>query len=256
MPRIAFVEWKDGLSVESADWKDIEAQIRSAQADILITNEMPFGRWRPAQKAFDEGEAQKWVEEHERSIEALHGLHVGAVISSRPVFAGGRLANEAFSLENSRYQALHHKHYFPSEEGWQEAAWFDKERAGFDIFEVGGIKVAILLCTELMFNEKSRVYGREGADLIAVPRASGMNILNWEAACAMASVVSGAYVVSSNRVGGTPPYTPEFAGYGLAYAPGGKKLAHTDKDHVLEVVELDMDLSKQAKSQYPCYLRY
>jgi len=256
MPKIAFVEWADGLTVGGSQWQDIKAQVCAAQADILITNEMPFGVWRPVDETFDREEAQKWVEEHEQSLDALGSLEVGAIISSRPLLIGDRLANEGFSLENGQYTPLHHKHYFPSEQGWHEASWFDKELAGFTVHQISGVNIALLLCTELMMNEEARFYGQKGADLIAVPRASGMNILNWEAACAMASVVSGAYVVSSNRVGETAPYTPEFGGHGLAYAPGGKRLANTDKNNNLKVIELDIEQSKYAKTQYPCHLRY
>jgi N-carbamoylputrescine amidase len=56
-----------------------------------------------------------------------------------------------------------------------------------------GVRVGVLLCTEAMFNERARAYGREGAELIVIPRASGRDIEPWKIAGAMASLVSGAY---------------------------------------------------------------
>ena len=255
MTKVAYVEWQDGLSAKSDDWEIIVEQVKNAKADILVTNEMPFGSWRPVDHDFDLEKAKAWVNENEISLEALSSLDVKTIISSRPVIFGNKLVNEAFALVNGDYKILHHKHYFPSEAGWHEASWFETELDGFSVHEVGGLKVGVLLCTELMFNEKARHYGREGADLIVSPRASGTNIHYWEAACAMASVVSGSYVISSNRVGKSEQHIPEFGGIGLAYAPGGIRVGNTDPDNSIKVIDIDVEMSNETKNQYPCYLK-
>lgn len=256
MTKIAFVELPDGLLAEGEAWVTITEQVSSAKADILVTNEMPFGGWRPVGADYNLDEATEWVAEHDRYLDKLRSLDVPAIISSRPLIYEGRLVNEAFALENGEYNTLHHKHYFPSEDGWHEASWFGTDLKGFDVKQVGGINVGVLLCTEAMFTEKARHYGREGADLIVVPRASGVDVTTWHAACSMAAVVSGAYVISSNRVGRSADHIPEFGGHGLAYAPGGELLSNTSSDNPMKVIEMDINISKNAKKDYPCYLRY
>ena len=256
MTKVAYVEWQDGLLAKGADWETIAEQVKNTKADILVTNEMPFGSWRPVDHNYDLEKATTWVNENEQSLEALSNLDVNVIISSRPIIYGDKLVNEAFSLENGEYKILHHKHYFPSEPGWHEASWFAADVNGFSVYEVGGLKVGVLLCTELMFNEKARHYGREGANLIVSPRASGTNMQYWEAACAMASVVSGSYVISSNRVGKSEPHIPEFGGIGLAYAPGGIRIGSTGHDNPINIIEVDVEISNKTKSQYPCYLEY
>ena len=161
-----------------------------------------------------------------------------------------------FLLEGDHYQPMHQKHYFPSEEGWHEASWFETALDGFELTEIADLKVGVLLCTELMFTEKARHYGRLCANLIVSPRASGKNTNNWEAACAMASVTSGAYVLSSNRVGQSKENLPEFGGVGIAYAPGGKRIGNTDKENPIKVIDIDIEASKKAQTEYPCYLKY
>lgn len=84
-----------------------------------------------------------------------------------------KLVNEAFLLEGSNYKMMHQKYYFPAEEGWHEASWFKTEIEGFNLVDVGQLKIGVLLCTELMFTEKARHYGRLGSNLIVSPRASG-----------------------------------------------------------------------------------
>ena len=156
-------------------------------------------------------------------------------------------------LENGIARPLHRKQYFPNEPGWFESEWYAGDGSGFAVAEVLGINVGVLLCTEAMFNERARAYGKQKASLIVVPRASGVNIESWKIAGAMASIVSGAYVVSSNRTGGAKGGT-QFGGGGFAYAPRGRLLAMTSATHPLGTLELDPNESVSAQSDYPCYV--
>jgi N-carbamoylputrescine amidase len=169
------------------------------------------------------------------------------------VWNGKRLANEAFVLENGTVRPLHRKQYFPNEPGWFESEWYTGDGSGFGVTEILGIKVGVLLCTEAMFNEHARAYGKQAASLIVIPRASGAVIQSWTIAGAMASLVSGSYVVSSNRVwlsrGGT-----RFGGGGFAYAPHGDLLAVTGAANPVQTLELDPKLSTLAQLEYPCYV--
>src|SRR5262249_39349051 len=160
----------------------------------------------------------------------LIDLKIPAVISTRPVWNGRRLANEAFVLENGAARPLHRKQYFPNEPGWYEGEWYAGDDSGFELAEILGIKVGVLVCTEAMFNERARDYGKQGASLIVIPRASGRDIESWRVAGAMASLVSGSYVVSSNRVGCSQGGV-RFGGGGYAYGPQARPLAVTDPSH-------------------------
>jgi N-carbamoylputrescine amidase len=169
------------------------------------------------------------------------------------VLASGKLANEAFVLEKGVYHPAHHKHYFPSEPGFFETAWFHPEQPGFDAVEASGIRIGVLLCTELFFNEWARHYRRQGVQLIAVPRASGTALERWRTAAAMAAIVSGAYVVSSNRVGRAAK-GQVFGGRGFAYAPDGTLIAETSDEEPVVVFELNPEVSIQQQREYPCYV--
>src|ERR1700761_5869704 len=113
--RIAYVEWPEALSTTDARWSELKAAVTAAHADILITNELPFGNWIADSAIFSEDEANLSLRAHEQGIEGLIDLAVPAVISSRPVWNGKRLANEAFVLENTAIRPLHRKQYFPNE---------------------------------------------------------------------------------------------------------------------------------------------
>jgi N-carbamoylputrescine amidase len=247
------VEWPEGLSADHPQWTELKSSITAARADILVTNELPFGPWVAESAVFSEEVARLSIDAHEKGLEGLIDLNLPEIISSRPVFSGTRLANEAFLLEKSAVRPLHRKQYFPNEPGWFESEWYAGDDSGFTVAEVLGIKVGVLLCTDAMFNERARAYGKQRASLIAIPRASGINLESWKIAGAMTSLVSGAYVVSSNRVGRAKGGT-QFGGGGYAYAPQGQLLAMTDATHPVQILELDPAKANTAQREYPCYV--
>ena len=249
------VEWPEGLLPGEGEWLSIAETLPDARNDILITNEMPFGFWHPTRRPFDVSAAREWAALHERALDALSSLPVAAVISSRPVFTGNKLVNEAFVLANGKYEFLHQKHFFPSENGWEEETWFEVQRPGFDVIPIAGVKVGVLLCTELMFTDKARHLGRAGADLIAVPRATGSDHRMWRTAASMAAIVSGACVVSSNRVGSRGGRGPLFGGGGIAVDSDGIEVAMTDADSPAVPLEIDPTITSAAKCRYPVYVR-
>jgi Predicted amidohydrolase len=252
--RVGFVEWPDGLQPQGAAWDQIAAGLATARPDVLVTNELPFGEWIASCPAFDADIAAASVEVHRHGVEALLELGIPAVVSSRPVWEGDRLANEAIVIEAGQVRPLHRKQYFPEEPGWHETQWFNPNASGFRTVSLGGITAGALLCTELMFNEHARGYGRAGASLIAVPRATGIDRKSWQIAGAMAALVSGAFVVSSNRVGRANVDSPTFGGGGFAFAPGGRLIATTSRERALSIFELDVDRSAEARASYPSYV--
>jgi N-carbamoylputrescine amidase len=251
--RIGFVEWPHGLEPIGPHWDEICRAVDQNKPDILITNEMPFGPWLASSPHFDTEAAARSISLHEAGIAALARLGVSTILSSRPVWLGNKLANQAFVLQQGKLTPLHRKHFFPAEEGWHETEWFQNAGDNFAQQQVGGINLGVLLCTELMFNEYARAYGKSGTELIAVPRATGLSHHEWRTAAAMAAIVSGCYVISSNRVGPSEN-GPTFGGNGMAFAPDGTLLAETSSATPLVVMEVDLQLARQQKKDYPCYV--
>lgn len=253
MPVCAFVEMPDGLEPSGPEWGRFIQAVTVARPDILVMNEMPFGRWLAQKADFSIEDAKQSVEIHAAGTAALADLGIPAVITSRPALRSDRLVNEAIVIEHGQVRSLHTKSYFPDEPGWFENSWFLRGDASFDIHDICGVNVGVLLCTELMFNEHARRYGRAGADLIVVPRATGKNYENWITAGKMAAIVSGSYVVSSNRTG-LMGDGPHFGGFGFAIGPEGDLIGKTSSDSTLTLIEIDVQLSARQRQEYPCYV--
>lgn len=131
--------------------------------------------------------------------------------------------------------------------------WFGTSKPGFEVIEAGGLRIGALICTELMFNERARAYGRAGAHLIAVPRATGESLAEWKTAGAMAAIVSGSYVVSSNRAGSSSG-GPTFGGGGYAFAPDGSLICESNEGLSIVVFDLNIRRAEEQKSHYPVYV--
>ncbi len=251
--RIAFVEWPEALAPDNDVWAGLKKSVVLEHPDILVTNELPFGPWLAEGAVFSEREAHLSIRAHDEGLAALIDLKLPAIISSRPVWNGKRLANEAFVLHDGVARPLHRKQYFPNEPGWFESEWYAGDRSGYHLTEILGIKVGVLLCTEAMFNEHARAYGKQDASLIVIPRATGVDIHSWKTAGAMASLVSGAYVVSSNRVGRSSGGT-RFGGGGFGFEPHARLVTVTTSADPIKVMELDPLLPVRAQREYPCYV--
>lgn len=259
MPRDALLnvgvcQLPDGLLPHHSAWRDFVRRVESERPHILLLNELPFGPWLPREDSFDAESAAASLVVHETALRAIERLPA-AVIGSRPVRATDKLANEAFLLSDGRYAAIHHKQYFPEEAGFFEDTWYAAAKPGFDVIEHRGIRIGVLLCTELMFTEWARHYRRQGAQLIVAPRASGASMRHWHASARMAAIVSGCYVLSSNRASPAGGSAPLFGGKGFIYSPTGNLLGMTSADRPLLTLGINLSLVADAQRRYPCNVR-
>ena len=51
--RVSFVELSDGFGAEDRIWDKLGNALVANNADVLVTNKMPFGRWCPSSPRFD-----------------------------------------------------------------------------------------------------------------------------------------------------------------------------------------------------------
>jgi N-carbamoylputrescine amidase len=238
------------------DWSRLTDRVSEAGLDVFLINEMPFGPWLSTGESFDNAAWQKSLEAHERGIEKLDELGAKVVLGSRAREIQKLRVNEAFVwTPDEGYQAAHTKQFFPDEEGYYEARWFQPGERHFRVAQAGPVRVGFLICTEVMFNEYARRYGRGRAQLIAVPRAVGRwSLPRWLVAMKMAAIVSGCYVLTSNR-SGMDSKGQEFGGRGWIVDPNGDMVAQTSAASSVATYTVDLDHVATAQREYPCYVR-
>jgi N-carbamoylputrescine amidase len=244
------------LVAPSREWDALCREVSRQGPDVLLLNEMPFGRWIASRGEFSESAWNDSCQTHMTGLERLAELGAKVVAGSRPVLLGSKRVNQGFVWTKEEGLAgCHTKQFFPDEEGYYETRWFQAGPSEFHVTSAGVLRVGFLICTEVMFNEHARRYGRMGADVILVPRAvGGESLARWLVAARMAAIVSGCYVVSSNRAG-TDSTGQSFGGAGWIINPFGDLVAQTSGQNPVVFHEIDTELVRRAQGEYPCYVK-
>jgi predicted amidohydrolase len=244
--RVSVCEMPDDRKDFETAWEELIAYVSKQQSDLVLLPELPFYPWIATTSQFD---AQIWQiaqKAHEVMMQRLRELSAAVVLGTHPLIEGAVRLPRGFSwTPTDGYQGVHDKYYLPNEEGFYERCWFDRGRRDFTLARVQDLALGFLICSEVMFNEWARYYGRQGANMIAVPRATGGHE-RWVVASRMAAIASGAFVISSNRAQGQV-----FGGRGLVVGPDGDVLVSTARQAPFATVAIDLAESTRAKKTYP-----
>lgn len=239
-------ELPDDRNAFASAWEELRTSVEKQQSDLILLPELPFSSWFARTSHFDAEVWQRVQEEHRAMMQRLFQLAPAIVLGTHPLTEEGRHLNRGFSWTPTEgYKGIHDKYYLPNEEDFYERCWFDRGQRDFTLTHIQDMAIGFLICTEVMFNERARHYGKQGANIIAVPRASSYHE-RWVLAPRMAAIVSGAFVISSNR---RDEHT--FAGHGLVIGPNGEMLASTSRQEPFITVNIDLTESTQAKRTYP-----
>lgn len=253
--KIGVCELNPDLEPTSEEWNSFCRAVSKGRPDLFLLNELPFGPWISAGESPDPAIVKRSQEIHREGISHLDDLGVPFVLGTRPLDYRGRNLNQAFLwTKEAGPIGIHTKQYFPDEAGYHEARWFQPGKSHFRVIQAGRVRVGFLICTEVMFNEHARQYGRQGAHIVAVPRAvGGETLARWLVSMRMAAIVSGCYVLSSNR-SGLDSKGQYFGGRGWVIDPSGEVLAETSPEKPIVFCDIEPERVEQAQREYPCYV--
>lgn len=246
-------EAPDGLE---DDWPSLARHVARHGSDLVVLPEMPFAPWLAGDREVDRERWDAAVAEHDRWLARLGELGPVAVVGSRPVTVDGVPLNEGFAWDAAGgYRAVHHKVYLPQEPGFWEASWYESGPAAFDGATIAGLEVGFLICSEIWFTEHARDFGRRGAHLVVVPRATPAGTADkWLAGGRVTAVVSGAWCLSSNR-GGIDERGAVWDGAGWIVEPeSGDVVAVTSENEPFVSRRIDPQRAVAAKRTYPRYI--
>ncbi|WP_298918382.1 carbon-nitrogen hydrolase family protein [uncultured Algimonas sp.] len=251
--RVTVGEFPAVFRVGAQEWALACEQVKRTETDLLVLNELPFGRWLPSSDTFDQEDFDQSVADHDAAIDALADFGARNVIGSRLMMQDGKRVNAGFVWrEGQGVENFYTKQHVPNSLGYWEQQWYVPGERKFPVIDVGGVKVGMLICTDVMFNEHARHYGRNGAQLIVVPRAMPPLMKDFfDTAMRMASVSSGCYVASSNRTGVNDLNEP-FEGRGVIYNPACQGMAQTSGLSTVAFSDIDLHAVAFKQTFYPC----
>jgi predicted amidohydrolase len=253
--RVTVCELNDEQDRFSSDWKNLVRHVRQERSDLILLPEMAFFPWLFGRCKYEASLWQKAKEAHNDWIRRLAELSPARVLGTRPEDSGGRRVNRGFiwGLEEG-YHPAHTKHYLPDEEGYWEGSWYSRGDGEFTAVECGTATVGFLICTDLWFFERSRQYGKQNVQILVCPRATPRSTLDkWLVAGRAASVVSGAYCLSSNRFA-PKGHVSDLGGEGWITDPDGGVLGVTSQDFPFFTYDIDLKKADRAKITYPRYV--
>jgi len=240
------------------DWNKLKIHVKQNKSDLLLLPELPFGKWIATEEKVNHGTQMLSVQKHEKWMPEIEQLQAKYVVYSKPVIEGHKFFNTAFVYEKGLgHRKIHTKTFFPEEPYFWEETWFDREEVpSFEVLELAGLKIGVLLCTEMWFTQYAREYGKQGIDILLCPRATGFASGNqWVRLGQTLAIISGAYCLSSNR-SGTDDNNFQWGGTGwIAKPANGNLIGTTSTDEKFITREIDLEKSRLAKSDYPLYVK-
>jgi N-carbamoylputrescine amidase len=247
--KLSVCEFPDETSRQDAAWNELARWLDANPTDVLVLPEMPFCAWDMfMSEKIDRGAWRAALTAHDLMIGRFPELNARTILGSRPLEKQGTRYNEGFWwTRQDGYRGVRSKYYLPDEPDGRESTWFARGDPAFSPTPIGPVKVGFQICTELFFTEPSREIARGGGHLIAAPRATGGH-RRWPTAAAMAAIVSGCFVASSNRRSFD---SDAFAGRSWIVSPDGETLAETTAQRPCVTVEIDPKDADRAKQTYP-----
>jgi predicted amidohydrolase len=234
-------------------WAALAEYVRARTTELLVLPEMPFARWFAVSREFDDEVWQAAVTEHEQWLGRLSDLSPATVVCSRPVTRDGRRLNEGFAWSAADgYRAIHDKRFLPNEAGYWEAQWYERGEDRFEVAFAAQARIGMLICTEQWSFAHAQQYGRDGAQVIVTPRATGrQTVEKWLTGGRAAAIAAGAFGASSNRT--ADEHGGDFGGGGWIVGPDGDVLARTTRDDPFATAEIDLADADRARTTYPRY---
>ncbi len=220
--KITVCELPDQRKSFDTAWGDLVDHVRAEHSDLVVLPDMPFSSWFASSNRFDRNVWAAAVRSHDEWESRLRELSPAMVMASRPVDFGNERYDEGFLWEEPLGMlSVHAKSSLPDVKGAREGSWYDSATAEFIPVEVRGLRVAMLIGSEMW---APRGYEAEHVDVLAIPRAGDFAALGGtvQRACSLAQHAH-AFAVSSNRSG-------TFGGRAWIISPEGQLLGQTNAD--------------------------
>jgi predicted amidohydrolase len=176
------------------------------------------------------------------SIAQKKKIHIVAGIAE---IANGSLYNSAILVSPAGFVATYRKIHLFNE----EKLWFQAGNNGFKVYDIGQLKIGIMICFDWFFPESARVLALLGADLVCHP--SNLILPYCQDAMVTRCLENKIFAITANRTGFEDRGGKRFnyTGGSQITSPDGRILhrAAPESDET-GIVELDVSLARDKRT--------
>ncbi len=244
--KLAFAQTNPTFGEVESNVEEALALIRSVDADIVTLPELFNTGYaflsREEVKSFAEGvpdgaTCRTLVEESERQKKTL--------VAGLAEKAGDNVYNTAVLVSKGRFVGLYRKiHLFN-----REKILFNKGDLKPRVYDIGGVKIGMLICFDWLFPEIWRVLALNGADIVAHPSNLILPYYCQRAMLAR-SFENHIYTVTANRVGEEKRgnYCLKYTGRSQIVSPKMDVLASASDERVeCKAAQINLELARNKK---------
>lgn len=226
----------------------LEAAISGQQLDLVVCPELFMSGYDVGDALVDR--AEPFDGPFANTIGKIAKKHATAIIYGYPERTENSLYNSALCLDCSgEIIANHRKLLLPP--GF-ESLYF-KPGQNLTLFELHGVRCAMLVCYDVEYPESVRAAAEAGAELVVVPTALGEN---WgvvaDKLVPTRAFENGVWLIYANHAGKENNIT--YFGGSCIVAPDGQDAARAGSEEVLISTVIDRSLVDKAQARLP-YLK-
>lgn len=150
-----------------------------------------------------------------------------------------KIYNTAILTGPKGFVAKHRKTHLWDDEN----ALISKGDNEYRVYDLGPVRVGLMICYEWRFPEIARILSLKGADLICHP--SNLLLPYCQTAMQAAAIQSGVYIITANRTGTERGI--RFTGESQIVDPNMRILAKSGRNEEVKVVDIDPTLARNKK---------
>lgn len=153
-----------------------------------------------------------------------------------PIFEreNGMFYNTAFVInDEGKIVGKYRKTHLPQDNLFNEYYYFKVGDLGFPVFDLGGIKVGVVICHDRHFPETVRAEVVKGAQVVFVPSVAYFKEI-WEIELKAHAIFNTIYVAGINRIGKEYPNQPqEYFGDSMIISPMGETISKGEGESIV-----------------------
>jgi predicted amidohydrolase len=239
---------------EGVELRDHLTRARDLGSEVAVLPELPLNAWAPYSKVARDDDAEA-VDGPRQQImaraasEAGIALVGGAIVRDPPT--GARHNTALLYASDGSCLARYRKVHLPEEEGYWETSHYEPGQDGPEVVTGLSMTIGLQICSDVNRPQGFQLLAAQGAEVIFAPRATPPETYDrWRLILRANAIMSGAYVVSTNRP--RPEHGASIGGPSIVIAPTGDVITETTEP--VHVVDADSSVVEEAALEYPGYL--